>query len=289
LQWNFDRPNLTYRIGETVNLTCTFKNVGKCAIHLRKICVWFDWMPDDEWYQIESNAVYQPGQWFWPVNNIQIQLPLDVPPNHHSFKFGVEYRYWNGSEWAEENGIQWTRPLGPSLDQVLVNYPPQRNFKVFVSHSERDFELTQVVADYIRRCGQIPYLAESSQNPELGKKLWEEKIDRALQTSNVVLVLWTVNSAQSSTVAYEIQKARHLGKRIIPAIQNMIEPPPSLTDLVYVKFDPSNHVEAIKTILTSLLDFEKEGNQQQGAGIMNFVALLAVLGVAGALLGSKRK
>ena len=288
IHWNFDRPDLTYRIGETIHLTCTFKNTGQSAIHLRKICVWFDWMPEDEWYYIDSNAVYQPRQWIWPVSNIQIQLPLDVPPNHHGFRIGVEYRYWDGAQWVETGGVHWTHPLAPSLDQVLVNYPPQRNFKVFVSHSERDSTLSQTVVDYIVRCGQAPYVAESPQNPELGKKLWEEKIDAALQTSNVVLVLWTPNSASSAAVAYEIHRARQLGKRIIPAIQSPLEPPQELRGLVYVRFDFANQVEAIKAILTSLLDYEKEVNAQQGAGVLNFLALLAILGVAGAALSSRK-
>jgi hypothetical protein len=130
-------------------------------------------------------------------------------------------------------------------------------------------------------------LAESQANPDLGKRLWEEKIEKALQASNVVLVLWTQNAASSMAVSYEIDRARKLGKRIIPAVENSSSPPESLRDLVYVRFDQTNQIEALKTILRTLLDYESEVGQQQTQEFLGFLGLLAILGVAGAALSSK--
>jgi hypothetical protein len=88
-------------------------------------------------------------------------------------------------------------------------------------------------------------------------------------------------------VSYEIDRARKLGKRIIPAVENSSSPPESLRDLVYVRFDQTNQIEALKTILRTLLDYESEVGQQQTQEFLGFLGLLAILGVAGAALSSK--
>jgi TIR domain len=232
-------------------------------------------------------VVYQKGRFLTPVHTIQVQIPLDVPLGHHSFKVGVDYRFWDGQQWAEQQQVEWGFPAGPSLDQVLINYPPPRTFKVFISHSGADQDLVESVSDYVRRSGQVPYIAESPNNPDLGKSLWEEKIETALQSSNVILVLWTENSAPSQSVKYEIARATALGKRVIPAVSSRVETPEILRRLVYVRFDESNRIEAIKSILKSLLDYESEANRQHAAGVLAFLGLLAAVGIAGAALNSR--
>lgn len=288
INWNFDRSNQTYHIGDKINLTLTFNNTGQIPIHLRRIGVWFDWMPMDRWYVSDCNAVYQPGQGriFNQIQNVQAEVSLDTEPRHHNYKIGVDYRYWNFNQWAERYGVEWAQPSGPALDQVLITYPPTRNFRVFVSHSEKDRELTDRIADYIRRCGQHPYIAESLENPDLGKKIWEEKINGAIQISNVVLVLWTQNSLMSQAVQYEIARAKTIGKRIIPAIESSLNPPDILRELVYTKFDYNDHVQATKAIIRSLLNYEAQAQPQQNQNsILGFLALLVLLG---AVSGGKR-
>jgi len=179
------------------------------------------------------------------------------------------------------------RSTGPFLDQVLVNYPHPRNFKVFISHSEKDREFCDIVADYLKKCGQQPYIAESLDNPELGKRLWEEKIENAIKTSNAVLLLWTHDCASSQAVQYELRRAKELGKRIIPAIESGNNPPDSVKGLTYVKFDLSNQIEAIKTILRSLLDYESEVDQQRNQELLGFLALIGLGALAGAALSGK--
>src|SRR2546428_2741434 len=95
-------------------------------------------------------------------------------------------------------------------DRVLVAYPPPRAFYVFVSHSEADKDLTQRLDDYIKKIGQQPYMAESPQNPDIGKILLEEKINGAILKANVMVLLWTTKSSMSQAVRYEINYARQL-------------------------------------------------------------------------------
>jgi len=240
-------------------------------------------------YLSECNIVYEPNQlpFHSPISNIQAEISPDVPIGHHGFRIGVEYRYWTGDQWVDKFGVEWAYATSPSLDQILVNYPPERNFKVFIVHSERDLAFVSMTADYVKRCGQVPYIAESSENPELGKKLWEEKIELALQTSSVILLLWTRNCVSSRSVQYELERARQLGKRIIPAIENNCAPPDAVKNLVYVRFDSTNNTEAIKTIVRSLLGYESEVNQQRNQQILGLIALLALGLGAGAALSSK--
>ncbi len=289
MTWNFNRPNQTYRIGERIQLACNFQNVGSIPIHLRRISVWFDWLPQDFAYNTDCNVVYQPNMLalFNPIQNVVADIPLDVSIGHHAFKVGVDYRYWTGYAWADRTGIEWGTPTGAFLDQVLINYPPARNFRVFISHSERDRQFCDIVADYLKRCGQMPYVAESLDNPELGKRLWEEKIENAVKTSNAVLLLWTQNCVSSQAVRYELRRAKELGKRIIPAVESDTNPPEEVKELAYVRFNNTNQIEATKTIVRSLLDFESEASQQRDQDLFGFIALIGLGVLAGAALTSK--
>jgi len=96
-----------------------------------------------------------------------------------------------------------------------------------------------------------------------------------------MLVLWTRNSSSSQAVQYEINRATMIRKRIIPAVESSLTPPESLQDLVYVKFDYYDQVQAIKAVLRSLLNYEAEtqGPQDLNA-IFGFLALLTLLGAA---------
>ncbi len=137
--------------------------------------VWFDWLPQDFGYNTDCNVVYNPNQFVLlnPIHNVIADVPLDVPIGHHAFKVDADYRFWTGYGWDHSSGIEYSAPLGPSLDQVLIKYPDPRNFRVFVSHSEEDRQSCDIVAEYLKRIGQVPYVAESLENPELGKRLWD--------------------------------------------------------------------------------------------------------------------
>ena len=284
IKWNFDHSNQTYKIGDPVTLGVTFRNKGTSQVHLQKIGVWFDWLPSGQWYWTDCNVVYQPNQWLGPVHNVHAAVPIAASIGHHDFKVGVRYRYWQNGQWFDSAPVEWGEPLGPSLNQVLVTYPPSRNFQVFISHSENDRAFAEEIAEYIRRCGQVPYLAESPSNPDLGRKLWEEKIEGALRASSAVLVLWTSNSSSSKAVQYEIDRGAKLGKRLIPAIENGASPPEPLNHLVYTRFDYSQRHDALNAIIRSLLDNESEVNKQQSGQALGLLVLLGLgLAVAGAI------
>jgi hypothetical protein len=240
-------------------------------------------------YKTDCNVVYEPNlrALFNPIQNVVADIPLDVPIGHHAFKVGVDFRYWTQSGWADTYRTDWGTPIGALPDQVLIDYPPARNFRVFIIHSEADRDFCDDMSDYIKRSGQVPYIAESMDNLALGKKLWEEKIETAIRASNVVLLLWTQNCVSSQAVRYEISRAKQLGKRIIPAIENASESPEIVKGLVYARFDRSDVVGAARTIVRSLLDYEAEINQQQNQELVGLIALLGLAGLVGAALGSK--
>ena len=289
IKWTFDRLNQTYRIGERIRLGCTFTNAGSAPIHLRRISAWFDWLPQEYAYNTECNLVYQPNQFnlFNPIHNVLAEIPFEANMGHHEFRVGVNYRYWTGSQWMDGPAIEWGTPTGPSLNQVLINYPTPRNFRIFIVHSEKDGSFCESIADYIKRCGQVPYVAESQENLALGRKLWEEKIETALKASSAVLLLWTNNCTSSQAVRYELERAKQLGKRIIPAIENGSDLPEIVKDLVYARFNITDIVGAAKTIVRSLLDLESEVDQQQNQELIGLIALLGLAGIVGAALSSK--
>jgi hypothetical protein len=282
--WTFDRANQTYHPGETANVTCTFNNVADKPLHLRRLGIHLGWMRENEWVFVNANTVVQPGipGLFGQTYTLPVKIPLDVEIGYHDFEIGADLREWEGNNWSGHGGVQWVKSLAAANDQIAIQYPLPRSFQVFVSHSEQDRSLADFVSDYIKRCGQKPYLAEAAVNPEVGRKLWEEKVKGAISNSNVVLVLWTVNSASSVAVRREIEMATQTNKLILPAIDEGTLLPAQFQDRVYVKFRAENRLDAVNTILQSLLNYEaeqKKGQEAAGA-IAGILALLVIAGIA---------
>jgi hypothetical protein len=285
LEAQFDNPSQTYTFGQQISIGIKFRNLSKTSILLTRVVVRFDWQADNECYQVYRNAVYTssieaPFLWSFELPQFQMNciIPPDVKHGHHAFKFGVEYSLWVDHEWKQVEGIQWVKNTKPVSDRILVEYPQAREFHVFVSHSETDKELTQKVDDSIRKIGQQPYIAESPLNPEIGKKLFEEKINGAIQRAGVMVLLWTNKSSMSQAVRYEINYGRQLNKRILVALEAGMSPPPELEGLVYVRLDYGNETEALKLITKSLLQYEAEfqEGQRNGQAIATIIGLLAL-------------
>jgi hypothetical protein len=281
-----NNPSQTYFFGQHVVVGFKFRNLGSIPILLTCIVARFDWLSDGEVYRENRNTVYPPtvsspflAALEPPQFQIAYTVPPDIKPGHYKFRFGVEFSYLDDNEWRDVKEVQWAKNPRPISDRVLVTYPQSRAFSVFVSHSEVDRDLTMRVEDYIRRIGQQPYLAESPQNPDIGKLLFEEKINQAVQRANVVVLLWTGKSAMSNAVRYEINYGRKLGKRILVVLERGIAMPQELQGTVYATIDYGNEDEALRLVTRSLLQYEAEFRKQQ-QDAQAFGAVLALLALA---------
>ena len=287
--WTFDRPNQTYHPGETANVTCTFNNVAGKPLHLRRLGIHLGWMSENEWVFVNANTVVQPGipGLLGQTYTLPVKIPLDVEIGYHDFAIGADLREWEGNNWSGYGGVQWVKPLEAANDQIAIQYLSPRGFQVFVSHSEKDRALADFVSDYIKRCGQMPYLAESTDNPEVGRKLWEEKIKSAMSKSNIVLVLWTGNSISSIAVQKEVEMANQMNKLILPVVDEGTPFPTQFLGRVYVKFRVKNRLDAVKIILQSLLNYEAE--QRKGQEAVGAIAEILALLIIGGTASGKRK
>ena len=76
--------------------------------------------------------------------------------------------------------------------------------------------------------------------------------------------------------------ATQMKKLILPAIAEGTPIPGQFQSLVYVKFKAQSQLDAINTILQTLLNYESEQtkNKQAGAAILGILALLVIGSIA---------
>jgi len=89
--------------------------------------------------------------------------------------------------------------------------------KVFISHSHQTRALAEQVGDALRRAG----LEVWNDREILPGDNWAEKIAKALDESQAMVVLLSPDSVQSTMVRREIEyalSAKHFSKRLIPVL-----------------------------------------------------------------------
>jgi hypothetical protein len=281
-----NNPTQTYLFGQSVIVAIKVQNKSSSPLLITSTNAWFDWQAEGQTYSENRNLVLPPSTgtpfltaFELPQFQMVCPVPLDVSPGHHKFKFGVELSLWAENQWNQVEGVQWAKNAKPVSDRVLIAYPPPRSYHVFISHSEADKELTQRLVDQVKRIGQQPYVAESPQNPEIGKRLFEEKITGAIQRANIMVLLWTAKSSMSPAIRYEINYARQLNRRILVALESGMSLPAELQGYVYAPLGYENQTEALRLISRSLLQYEAEFQEQQ-RNSQAFVAILALLALA---------
>jgi TATA-box binding protein (TBP) (component of TFIID and TFIIIB) len=169
------------------------------------------------------------------------------------------------------------------------------NYKVFISHSnaERDWELIQNLETWLYYMEIEPLLARRIYKPELVSL----KIQSMINQADVMIALWTENSAKSGFVNQEIGYARDKIPIIVLKVSDA-----SLTGLVYgidtIDIGGENAKEELEKLRIWLLanKFEKETEEkarQRNATISAIVSGIVVfaitLGLGLLLIGSSRK
>jgi len=157
---------------------------------------------------------------------------------------------------------------------------------VFIAYSHKDLWFAHSVWKLLYKAGIPCYLAELY--PEPGASLWE-KIKRMIDSSDILLVIYTHNAMYSAYVNQEIGYAHARGKYIIPVVEKGVELKGSLAGLEYIELDysnPANTLASIANVIKELL--EKRGNGAETlAFLITFLMLLGVISlIAGSLIAS---
>jgi hypothetical protein len=122
---------------------------------------------------------------------------------------------------------------------------------VFVSYSEKD-HLAATLVGTLRSVPQVrTFIAHQVRSPGMSIR---QKVNLAIEQAQVFLLLWSHRSESSEWVAYEVETALRLKKRVIPVLIEDVELPDALRDIEAVPLyrDSSHYMNLIAAQLVTM-------------------------------------
>lgn len=237
------------------------KNAGKNPIHISKIAITFEWQKKDgkwgsrRWDDTYSTRLEPGGEETIPpegLGPVFFRIPIDTELKSYTYKVGTSYEELIEGDWVDR-GLRW----GDKIHHILIKRAPSLNFQVFVSHSNHpeDSELIDLICELLRHCGITEYVSEKKAEP--GVRLWS-KIEKAIKTSDSILVLWTKRGAKSGDVREEIGIIVGMGKyeQIIPIAEVNLKG--SLKGKEYSSLSRTNPKKAVLEAIEKILEETKK-------------------------------
>lgn len=186
---------------------------------------------------------------------VSFSIDVEASTGTHLCQPGVVYKLLSNAGWEEQGGVSYVK-RGKHL---MVIKAPNRNFEVFVSHSNsaEDNQLLESVIDSFSRCGIRTYVAERSPKP--GYPLWQ-KIEAAMRRADAILVLWTRKGAQSGDIREEIGIAigARKTKRIIPLVQGDQSTQGSLIGIEHIPLEMEQPYKALSVAISRAIEWAKK-------------------------------
>jgi len=127
--------------------------------------------------------------------------------------------------------------------------------KIFISYSWEDKEIARKIEKELKDYNIEIWIDYS--NTRAGDIL-PDRISKALESCNTLLLLWSKNSINSYWVKIEYTNAIALKKRIIPCIIGNVKLPNILSNVIYIEFD--NFKSGMNELLLSLKPSDIEKN-----------------------------
>jgi len=138
---------------------------------------------------------------------------------------------------------------------LYLSNPPQ-TFDVFIIHAVRDESLIESIQEEFRSFPRIRVLiAERRRRPGF---FLAEKIRELIDTSHLVIVVWTPNLEKSITANQEIGYALALNKPIFPLVFAGMKPGGLLEGTEYIECDPVNARRAIQALIEDIRSLASE-------------------------------
>lgn len=249
----------TYQPLEKGFMSSSIKNQTEQKMLVSKVALNFDWMGSTYWYK-DCNLEIALGDKV-DLPNVPFAIELEATRGTHEYKAGVTYKLLTERDW-ELQGENIT--YGRTGKHIMVIRAPERNFEVFVSHSnsKEDTSLLEKTIDSFGRCGIYTYVAERT--PQPGYPLWQ-KIEAAIRRADAILILWTKAGSQAGDIREEIGIAigAKRTKRIIPLVQTGLTTQGSLIGLEHIPLDIDKPLEALSIAISRAIEWANKKEQRK--------------------------
>ena len=123
---------------------------------------------------------------------------------------------------------------------------------IFLSYSEKDREAARRIAELLESSGWSVWW---DRRIPAGEN-WRSVLDRALETTRCMVVLWSANSVRSEWVCEEASEGRRLN-RLIPVLIEQVRPPAGFREIQaadLVGWDGSRTFPAVQELIRDLTD-----------------------------------
>jgi hypothetical protein len=156
---------------------------------------------------------------------------------------------------------------------------------VFVSYSEKD-RLAATLVSTLRGNPNIRiFIAHQFRSPGMSIR---QKVDLAIEQSQLFLLLWSGRSESSEWVSYEVETALRLGRRILPVLVEDVELPAGIRDIEAVPLyqDPDRWMQWLASHVNGMAAPARAGFTW---ATVAKAGLAAVVGLAAAWSESKKE
>lgn len=254
ITYNLDQSEYTPLQNGTATVEITNQLPHKLLI--TEVALYFDWLRDK--YFSRGCNVELASKQNTKLPSLRFRIELNAPIGVTHYKLGVKYRELTKTGWIDK-GLTW----GWKGDHVMIKAAAERNFMVFISHSNHteDASLLKECQQSLEKCGFKPYVAEAS--PEPGYPLWQ-KIHRNILSADALLVLWTKWATASGDIREEVGIAVGRSKlpRIIPLVETGTDVRGSLKWVEYISLDRSDTNAAISKAITQILNWARKKEEK---------------------------
>lgn len=219
-------------------------------ILVTKVVLKFAWMKNSYWYK-NCNIEIKSGERV-ELPKLYFDIGLKAEKGTHHYEVGAQFKIL-------EDG--WSEPklsYGKKGGHISIKKAPSRDFDVFISHSNHtnDKKLLKMCIESLENCGFTPKMAEL--DPKAGFPLWE-KIRNMIKSSDAFFLLWTGEAASSGDIREEIGITLGAEKfKIVPLVEEGVEPQGSLRGLEYISFNRENFYEGLTKGIKNLLEWSDE-------------------------------
>jgi len=144
--------------------------------------------------------------------------------------------------------------------------------KIFISHSTKDLKIVEEFKKLVEARGIEAYVAVKDVRP--GDVLWD-KIERNIKTSNCLVAIMTRYGSLSRTLENELGVAKVNKIRIMPIVEEGVNPKGVLEGIEYVKLDKDHPARTLENVASYLGRLKKEKEAES-----NFIGILLLAGLA---------
>lgn len=151
-------------------------------------------------------------------------------------------------------------------------------YKIFISHSTKDLDLVDMIAEIIKQRGAFPYISGKDESPGMTIK---DQVKANIKDSKCVFVVLTKDGANAEWVSTEIGIAIGMDKIIIPFIEKGVTLPDALVDIKYITFDRTDSDSfspSLKSLKRSIDDLVERENRQT-RNLLMFLGGALILGL----------